>query len=162
MRKSIMSLVMIFVIALLLTGCGNGGSILGGNSGTKTCTNTTTDEDGYQTTDTMVITYKNNKVTKVEDTNISETDPDYIDFTLNFGQAFADKLSELKGFDVKYSKEGNNQIKMYMNVDFTKIDINNIKETLGEMYSEEESFYSKSDITIDDFISNNLEGYTCK
>lgn len=168
MKKSIMLLSAIFVSCILLTGCGNsegnstGGGILNSNSGTKTCTKTSVDEDGYNTTDTMVVTYKKNKVTLVEDTNVSETDPQYIDFSLNIGKAFAEKLSEVNGFTIEYSKENDNKIKMYMKVDFNKIDVNDVKEKLGDLYSEDEAFYSKQDITIDDFISNNLSDYTCK
>lgn len=167
MKKRLILLSAVLFMGLLLTGCGSqsDGSSKGGifgNSGTKTCTKTSVDEDGYNTTDTMVITYKKDKVTVVEDTNISETDPDYIDFSLNFGTAFAEKLSEVNGFDVKYSKEGNNKIKMYMKVDFNKIDVNDIKDKLGDLYSEDDAFYSKNDITIDDFINENLSDYTCK
>lgn len=167
MKKSKILLSAIFMSCILLTGCGNSeengtGGILNSNSGTKTCTKTSVDEDGYNTTDTMVVTYKKNKVTLVEDTNVSETDPQYIDFSLNIGKAFAEKLSEVNGFTVEYSKENDNKIKMYMKVDFNKIDVNDVKEKLGDLYSEDEAFYSKQDITIDDFISNNLSDYTCK
>lgn len=169
MKKSMLSLVVLIALALLLAGCGDNkdlkddsGSKTSSNSGTKTCTQTTTDDDGYKTTDTMVITYKNKKVTKVEDTNIMEMDPDYIEFTLSFGQEFAKAFNELKGFEVNYSKDGENKIKMTMNIDFSKIDVDNMKDVLGDLFDDDESFYGDTDITIDDFISKNMEGYTCK
>lgn len=163
MKRGVNLLLMIFAVSFLLTGCNNESNILsGGNSGTKTCSKTTTDEDGYKTTDTMVITYKNDKVAKVENSNISEMDPDYVDFTLNIGQSLVETFNKFKGIEAACTKEDDNVVKMDLNVDFTKIDIDNIKETLGELYSEENAFYSKSDITVDDFISKNLDGYTCK
>lgn len=163
MKKRLMLFFGVFIIGLLVTGCGNKeGGIFGGNSGTKTCTKTSVDEDGYNTTDTMIITYKNDKVTIVEDTNISEMDPKYIDFTFSFGTSFAEKLNEVDGFNVEYSKEENNKIKLYMKVDFNKINENNIKDKLGELYSEDDPFYVKKDITVDDFIAENLYDYKCK
>ena len=151
MKKTLITLAAL----LLLTGCGN-------NSGTKTCTTTTTDDDGYKTTDTMVITYKDSKVTQVEDTKVSEMNPSYIDFTVALSEGVAKEMNKWDGFEVKYSKEGGNKIKGYINVDFTKIDANAFKEALGELGEENDMFYTNNDITIDDFISKYADGYTCK
>lgn len=155
MKKSLSFLAILLVFCLLLTGCGN--------SGTKTCVKEEKDDSGYKTTDTMKITYKNKKVTKVEDTNIAETDPEYIDLAISFGQLVIPTFNDLKGFEASMTKEGDNKIKTYISVDFSKVDEKEIKEKLdGMMGEDDDSFYSNKDITIDDFIKENADGYTCK
>ena len=164
MKKYALMMLSILFALVLITGCGNKNEN-GTNDGvlkTKTCTKTTINDDGYSTTDTMIISYKNDKVMIVEDTNISETSPQFIDMSLSIAKALTDKLNEINGFTVECSKEDSNKIKAYMKVDFDKIDINNLKEKLGDLYSEDKSFYTKKDITINDFINTNLSGYTCK
>lgn len=154
-------LAIVFVLVLLLSGCGKE-SISLSKEKTMTCTKTTTDEDGYKTDDKMEITYKNNKVTKVTNTNISETDPDILDMTYSFMTAFAEKFNKVDGMNVVYTKEGTNQIKFVMSVDYAKLNVDSIKENLGDLYDEDDSFYGDTDITIDEFKENYLEGYTCK
>ena len=126
------------------------------------CTKESVDEDGYKTSETMNITYNSTKVLRVRSTNISETDPAYIDFGLSIVSGLATKLSELEGMNVEYTKEGDNKLKMVMDVDFTKIDPAQIKEVFGELYNEEDSFYNKKDYSIEQFKKENLSGYTCK
>lgn len=94
MRKSIVSFVLL-CLCVILTGCDNSGNVLNSKSGTFTCTKSEVDEDGYSTESTIVATYKNDKISKVEETNISEMDPDYIEFTLAFGEAFAEALNSV-------------------------------------------------------------------
>ena len=149
-------LVVIFVFALMLVGCGSKS-----NTQTITCTNTTTDEDGYKTTDTIEVTAVDGKVTKVVDTNVSETDPSLIDFSYNIVTAFAEKLNEANGMSIVYTKEDNNKLKFVMNVDYSKLDVEKIKESLGSTY-DDNNFYSNKDITLDSFKENHLKNYTCE
>lgn len=163
MKKKL--LIMTIVLSLfLVTGCGskssNGGGILNSKK-TMTCTKETVDEDGYKTTETMKVTYNSSKVLKVKSTNISETDPSFLEFQLNFGSAFVEKFSEIDGIEASYSKVDDNKIKLTMEVEYGKINPEQIKSVLGDLYSEEDSFYDKSDYTIEDFKAENLDGYTC-
>ena len=154
MRKSLIVLLAIFSLTLI-TGCGKS------NSGTLKCTKTETDEDGYKITDTMEITYKNKKITNIKNTNVSEMDEDIIDMSLSFGEAFAESLNEIDGFNVKYSKEDDNKLKLTMEVDYSKLD----KDALNELMKDEDSeneFYSEEDPDIDSFKEEYLEDYTCK
>lgn len=165
MKKIVLVITLILSI-ILITGCGvnsknGGGSILNPNK-TMNCTKESVDEDGYKTFETMNITYNSTKVLRVKSTNISETDPTYIDFGLSIGTALASKLSEINGMTMEYTKDGDNKIKIVMDVDFTKIDPAQIKEVFGELYNEEDSFYNKKDYTIEQFKKENLSGYNCK
>lgn len=130
------------------------------NSGTLTCTKTYT-EDGNQINDTMVVTYKNNKVTNVENTNITEyTDISMVDMTVSFGQLFATSLNEVDGFNVSYSKESDSKVKYIMNVNYDELNIDSLKEKFGDEF-DEDAFFASKNISLDDFKSKNLNDYTC-
>ena len=69
--------VLVGVLCLFaFTGCGS-------SSGSLSCEKVTTDEDGYRVTDTINVTYKNNKVTNVENINLTEMDPSTVDMTIS-------------------------------------------------------------------------------
>ena len=155
--KGYYKLLSILALIILLPACGN---ILS-NEKTLTCTNTTTDEDGYKTEDIMKVTYKNDKVVKVVETNISETNPDLLDFTYSITSALAETFNKVDGMNIVYSKENNNKIKFILSVDYNKLNVDTIKETFGDIY-DENSFYNNKDITIDEFKKENLKDYSCK
>lgn len=153
----------ITTILFFSTGCDNNttnNSKKDNTSGTLVCNKSETNEEGYKVEDEMIVTYKNNKVTKVEQTNIEEMDADMIETTYSFGTLFAKAFNEIDGMNVAYSKESNG-VKFTMSVDYTKFDPSSLKETLGDFY-DDDVYYSANDITIDEFKINNLEGYTCK
>ena len=150
----------ILTLIIMLSACGSNGSILS-NEKTLTCTNVTTDEDGYKTDDEMKVTYKDDKVVKVVETNISETDPDILDFTYSITSALAEKFNKVDGMNIVYSKVDNNKIKFVLSVDYSKLNVDTIKETFGEIY-DENSFYNNKDMTIEEFKKENLKDYTCK
>ena len=158
--KKYSKLAVLFVLIALISGCGKDGISLSKEK-ELTCTNTTTDEDGYKNEDKMVVTYKDNKVVKVTETNVTETDPSMLDMTYSFTSAFAESFNKVDGMNITYSKEGNNKLKFVMIVDYDKIDVDSLKNTLGDLY-DEDNFYNKKDITIDEFKENNLKDYTCK
>ena len=163
--KNKLLVIALLLSLLLVTGCGSkssGGGGLFNSNKTMTCTKESTDDEGYKVTDTMKVTYNSSKVLKVETTNISETDPTYIDLALSFGQLFAASFNEIDGIDVSYTKEGDNKLKVTTAVEYGKINLEQIKNVLGDLYSEEDSLYGKKDYTIDDFKAENLEGYTCE
>lgn len=164
MKKGIL---IILISLILLSGCGDKNNSKTSDDNinktkTLTCTKTETDEDGYNTTDTMEITYENNKILKVKETNESEMDPDMIDLTYGFGTLFASAFNTIDGLQAKYTKENDNIIKFTIEVDYTKFDVNKLKEALGSMYDEEaNTIYSTNDITLEEFKTKNLDGYTC-
>ena len=153
--KKIVEIMAISSLFMFVTGCGSN------STETLTCTKTSTDEDGYKTTDTLEVTAKNDKVVQVVDTNISETDPDLYDFSYNIYSGFATTFNKVDGINMVYSKEDDNKIKFVMTVDFTKLNTESIKNTLGDLYNDN-NFYNEKDITLEKFKENNLKDYTCK
>ncbi len=151
MKKYVMSIVVLMILTCI-TGCGN--------SGTLTCTKTET-KDGNNIEDTMIVTYKNNKVIKVEETNITEMDKDMVDMTVSFGTAFSSQLNEVKGFNAVYSKESDTKVKYVITVNYEELDLEQLKSKF-ETDFKEVSFYSSKDMTLDNFKENNLSDYTCK
>ena len=127
---------------------------------TLNCTKTETDDDGYKTTETIVVTSKNDKVSKVEQTSIQEMEADLVDSTISFGETFSSAFNEIDGMDMKYSKESETSIKLTMSVDFAKLDMDKLKEAFGNDLTDD-SFYSSKDMTVEEFKKENLEGYTC-
>ena len=164
MKKKLLIMTMLLSL-FMVTGCGsnsNSNNEIINSKQTMTCTKEMIDEDGYKTIETFNITYNSTKVLKVKSTSLSETDPSFIEFQLKFGNAFAEKFSEIDGIEVSYNKVDDNKIKLTMEVEYEKINPEQIKNILGDLYSEEDSFYDKNDYTIDDFKSENLDGYTCE
>lgn len=152
--KKIYYLGILGILLFTVTGCGS-------TTKTMTCTKTSTDEDGYKTTDTLEVTAKEDKVIKVIDTNVSEVDPNYLDFTFNLSSGLSETINKVDGMNVVYTKEDNNKIKFVMTVDFTKLNTESIKDAFGDLY-DENNFYSEKDITLEKFKENNLKDYTCK
>lgn len=162
MRKSIVGLFLL-CLCVILTGCDGGGNVLNSKSGTLTCIKSEVDGDGYSTESVIVATYKNDKISKVEETNISEVDPDYIDFSLAFGVSFAEALNSVDGLNIEYTKVNDNKIKFVLNADYSKINIDSIKDALGDLYEEDNTIYGDLDITKEDFKNTQVsEGYSCK
>lgn len=139
-------------VMLFTTGCEK--------TSTLNCTKTETDDDGYKTTETIVVTSKNDKVSKVEQTSIQEMDADLVDTTISFGETFSSAFNDIDGMDMTYSKESDNSIKTTMSVDFAKLDMEKLKEAFGSDLTDD-SFYSSKDMTLEEFKKENLDGYTC-
>lgn len=148
-----------FLLAFVLTGCG-----IYSKEKILTCTKEETDDDGYKIVDTMEVTYNKSRVLKLKATNITETDPDYIDFSFEFGQAFAEKFNQIKGIKMEYQKIDNNKLQLVMDVNYNELELEQMKELFGDAYDEnsEKNLYRSKDFTIDEFKEENLEGYTCK
>lgn len=154
--KKIIKIMAITSLLMFITGCESKTS-----TQTLTCTKTSTDEDGYKTTDTIEVTAKEDKVIKVIDTNVSEVDPNYLDFTFNLSSGLSETINKLDGMNIVYTKEDKNKIKFVMTVDFAKLNTESIKDAFGDLY-DENNFYSEKDITLEKFKENNLKDYTCK
>lgn len=147
------AIVSVLILVLLITGCE-------GKTKTLTCTKESV-EDNLKTSEEMLVSYKNNKVFKITQTTIEEMDPDLIDTTISFGENFASTLNQVDGFEVNYSKESNNSVKYQITMDYSKMDMNKLKELFGDDWNEEDYIKAK-DQDIEEFKKERLEGYTCK
>lgn len=147
------AIVSVLILVLLITGCE-------GKIKTLTCTKESV-EDNLKTSEEMLVSYKNNKVFKITQTTIEEMDPDLIDTTISFGENFASTLNQVDGFEVNYSKESNNSVKYQITMDYSKMDMNKLKELFGDDWNEEDYIKAK-DQDIEEFKKERLEGYTCK
>lgn len=139
-------------VMLFTTGCEK--------TNTLNCTKTETDDDGYKTTETIVVTTKKDKVSKIEQTGITEMDADKIETALSFGKSFSSAFNEIEGMSITYSKESDNSIKATTSIDFAKLDMDKLKEAFGDDLTDDE-FYSAKDMSLEEFKTKNLEGYTC-
>lgn len=167
MWKKVFAILLISI--LLLTGCGKDKETnddkdkndIKENTGMITCTKSETDENNLKTESTMTVNYKKGIVTKVEETSTQEVDETMIELTLLVGNGLAEKLNAVDGISSSFSKEGSNQIKSVMSVDYEKLNVEDLKTSLGEMFNED-TFYSSKDLTLEDFKAKNLSGYECK
>lgn len=145
--KNIKSLLVISCL-LLLTGCG---------SNTMTCTQTTTDSDGYVTSETMNINYDNNYVTSIEQIIKMEMDADYIDISYNFTSLVVESFNEINGLELSYEKISDSILQSTLNIDYTKIDI----ESLNVLFDDMDNEFYKPNVSIDQFTEKHLDGYSC-
>lgn len=168
-NKSIFRLLLIAILAITLVGCETKekDDEKGENKVATTqkikCSKEEIDEDGYKTTENMIVTTKDNKVKNVSSTSIIEMDPEYIEFTISFGEAMATEFNKVEGMEMKYEKDTEKTLKMTLSVDYDKLDPEQMKEVLGELYEEDESssLYHSKDMTFEEFKKESLEGYTC-
>ena len=74
---------------------------------------------------------------------------------------FSSKLNEIDGFNATYTQEDDTKIKSTVSVDYTKFDIDKVKEVLGSSVDTTDAFYTKKDLDIETFKSENLKDYSC-
>lgn len=162
--KKILSLLIAFSFIFSLAGCNKSD-----NADTKKetesnktmiCTKTET-EDGMKTESTATITYKDNKILVVEQTEVTEMDKEMVDMSYNFGKEMAKEFSKVDGMEFTYEKVNDTTLKSTMKTDYTKLNVENLKEALGSSFDEED-FNKSKNMTLDEFQKEELEGYTCK
>ena len=150
MKKT--AIILFLLITCCLTGCGN--------EKTLTCTREITEEN-LTTKNEVKLFYKNDKIFKISQQTITEMDEELINQSMDFNQEFLDMLKDIKGLEASYSKEGKKALKSTLIIDYTKLDVNQLKDKFGEEFDESE-FTKAKDRNIEDYKSKELEGYTCK
>lgn len=166
MKKFFMCFLIIGIL-FVSTACGKDDSSSDdkkdGKYETLTCTKSETDEAGMKTETSAVVKYNSSdkKVVTLDQTVTTEVNAQFADLTVTLTSAVAEAFNAIDGITMKVTKENDTTIKSVTNIDYTKINVENMKETLGDMFDEENAMYSK-DLTIDNLKSTALEGYTCK
>ena len=162
--KKILSIAIITLACLSLVACGNNSSTAKNSKrGTLTCSKTEYDEDGYETKEVMVVNYNNNKVTTIEDTSTIKIDSSSMSFSLTIGQALAEGLSKADGIEMTYTKIDDETVQSVLKVDYSKVNKENLKEVLGDLYDDsEETIYTTNKVTLDEFKADMLSDFTCE
>lgn len=165
MKKFFMCFLIVGVL-FISTACGKEESNDGKKDGkyeTLTCTLSETDEAGMKTETSAVVKYNGSdkKVVSIDQTVTTEVNPQIADLTVNLTSAVAEAFNKIDGMSMKVTKENDTTIKSVTSIDYTKINVENMKETLGDMFDEENAMYTK-DVTIDSLKDTALKGYTCK
>lgn len=160
-------IIIILSVLLITSGCsgkddtGTKKSIFSSNKILE-CVKTEVDEEGFESVETMLVTYNKSKVLSMKSTNVIETDPEYLEMQLSFGIAFTEAFNAIDGMRFTYEKINESTYKVITEIDYSKINIDQIREKLGVLYDENEGIYSKDSFTIDEFKEENLSDYTCK
>lgn len=140
---------------VILTGCTN-------NVKTKVCVEET-NENGMKSVDTVTLTYNKYSVLKASGLTVTEASKAYADMAYNIIEPSFKKFSEIDGIKMSITRESDTKIKVETSVDFVKVDVEKVKELLGENYDQSKAnFYNAKNISVDQFIKDNLEGYDCK
>ncbi len=159
-----------FVCLIFITGCDGAKSNQSNQSnndsnqsktGILNCSKVETDEDGYKTTDDVEVTYENNIINKIKTTTITEMDKDLVDSYLEFNIPFTQAFNEIDGYTMNYTKEDDNAVKLVMELDYKLLNIEQVKEVYGEDF-DENAFYAVKNYPLDEYIKEDLDGYTCK
>ena len=150
------------VLCFSLTGCGNSDSKDNKKSDQAlVCTKTETDEDGYETKSKMTVNYKNDKVTSVTSEDTMTMAEDAIDMTYEFTSLFVEAFNKIDGMKVSYEKVDSKTLKSSMTIDYTKLNLDDLKEAFGED-AIDDTIYSEKDMSLEDFKKDFLDGYECK
>lgn len=159
--KKIISLFMALGLIVSLSGCGKKETKEDKDT-TKTLTCTkTTEEDGMKSDNKVVVTYNDEKILTVEETETSVMDKSLLDMSYNFGTKMAEGFNKVDGMEMTYEKVNDTTLKSVIKMDYTKLKAENMKEALGDGFDEED-FNKSIKMNIDEFKKEELEGYTCK
>lgn len=169
MKKRVLFSILMIGILLLVSGCSSSSpNMKVQKERVKKCTHEEVD-DGLKEVDTVVITYKGNKVLKVSVTNVSEIKNDETTkaLMLSFGQTLAERMSEVNGIEMTFELDGENSMKSVTTIDYTKLNSKDAKRVLGELYEvdddyDEDELYDIKDMTVNEFIDENFDDYICK
>lgn len=127
---------------------------------TTTCTRQYS-ENGNNITDVMKITYNKN-VLKVEDTNKTiYKDANTAEISYQFSQLLINAFNGIDGINVNYTKDNDNTITFTYTFDYQQLNEEQLK-TLAENNLLEDSYYSKKNITFDEFKNQYLTDYICE
>ena len=142
------------LMVVLVSGCGT-------KEKTMTCTKEFVDSGNYKTTDTLEITYNSKSVLRIKNTTITETDAELMDLSLGVMKAYSMSFDGVEGITVDVNQVGDNKVKIETNVNYNEVNVENLREKLGSLV-DDDSYYSSSSFTIDQFKEEHLEGYTCE
>ena len=154
-----------FVLCFSLTGCGSNDNKENKDNKKSdqalVCTKKETDEDGFETTTKMTVKYKDDKVTAVTSEETMTMSEDIVDMTYQLSSLFVEAFDEIDGIEASYEKVDSKTLKSSMTIDYTKLNLDDIKEAFGEE-AMEDTFYSEKDMSLEDFKKDYLDGYECK
>jgi uncharacterized lipoprotein YehR (DUF1307 family) len=164
--KKILIVISSILLVLLISGCDNEENTNSVTTTTTTylkspltCTRTITNDEGYKTTESYVITF-DKYITSITFTSIMSVNSMDVDPFIAMYQDLETKYNSIPGITVNFSKDGDNGIKEVMSVDYTKLDTSKMSDILGQYY-DANAFYTMKNMTITDFKKNNLTSYTC-
>lgn len=164
MKKKVLGIALLMLI-VLVTGCGgtkgesdNKKSVFNKKQ-TMTCTQSSSDSDGYSTSNTVVVTYDSKKVYKAKSTTVTEIDPEYAEFQTNIFKAVMDEFNVLDGIDASFTQDGN-LATLIVTVEYDKLNEQQINDTLDGLM--DGAMFTKKNYTIEEFKAENLTGYECK
>lgn len=168
--KKVFIMLSVLSLTILISGCHQTDGKLSKSNETETlvCTKNETDEYGLTTDEIMKIEYKNNIVKKVSDSIVIQTDSDYIDLTISMGQALSEQFNSIDGMSYEFIKKDDTHINTIINVDYDKINIDQLTELLSESSdgeSDNDGFINNiknKNLSLEEFKSQNLDGYSCK
>lgn len=147
---------LLLIVMLILTGCFY-------SEKTMTCSKITSNDEGYENVETVVISYKKNKVVKTTTTIVTEVDPNFIEFFYSLGNDFSKSLNEVEGINIIYSKIGTRKLQSITEIDYSKINHNDLKKALGDSYDDEgNNIYKMKDISLEAYKANFLSEYSCE
>lgn len=145
------SLFLLISIPLLICGCNKDNNIL-------KCTKAKTDENGVKTTENYIIHTKDNMVKTVEHETIQDVGKDAQELTYQMSKTvLEDSLNKINGMNISVEKKGSDKIVVTTIMDYDALDVEALKELNGDDAKE-----IKTEITIEEFKKENLDGFTCK
>ena len=98
---------------------------------------------------------------RIKNTTITETDAELMDLSLGVMKAYSMSFDGIEGITVDVNQVGDNKVKIETNVNYNEVNVENLREKLGSLV-DDDSYYSSSSFTIEQFKEEHLEGYTCE
>ncbi len=164
--KKIYLLLMIVTFTFILSACSNNNSTEDTDTGkikTLTCTINSADEDDYNTDYSIIYTFKNGIIKKLESAAVMETDPDQIDYIISSAEAVIDQIGSYDGFTYQITKEDKSHIRCEVQIDYTKINAEDLTNQYGEDYVTSDTYLKYLLMTMEDIEEGMTgDGYTCK
>lgn len=162
--KKIIILITAVVFALTLSACGNKEETKDtGITKTLKCTLNEIGEDNLSVDYSIEYSFKGDAISKIESTSIIEVEPKVLEATIKGSEEIIKNMALYNGFTYNLTKEDDSHIKGEVKIDYSKIDVEDLRKKYGDDYIESDMYLNYVGMPFDTIKdSMTTAGYTCK
>lgn len=162
--KKIIILIIAASFVLILTACGTAKTTKDtGITKTIDCTLNETGEDGLTVDYSIDYSFKGDTISKIESSSIIEVDPKMLEATLEGSEEIIKNMALYDGFTYDLTKEDDSHIKGEIEIDYSKINVEDLKKEYGDDYVKKDMYLNYAGMSFDTIKDSMVKaGYTCK
>ena len=130
---------------------------------TLNCTLNEVGEDNLSVDYSIEYSFKGEAISKIESTSIIEVDPEVLEATIKGSEEIIKNMALYDGFSYNLTKEDNSHIKGEIEIDYSKIDVEDLRSKYGNDYIENDMYLNYVGMPFDTIKDSMITaGYDCK